>query len=154
QTTPASGVSIQVATAHSVLMLRVGEDHRLYQIHYGAPRKDIARTNQLARETEFYPQGGDGFISEPALHVTHFDGNTSTDLIYVRHSTSTVDWNVSLTRIELKDPAYPFIVTLCLKCYSNEDIIEQWAEIRHEEGGPATLSHFASASPVIQAKEY
>src|SRR4051812_7375006 len=71
QTTPASGESIKIATAHSVLMLRVGADKRLYEIHYGAPRKDVAPTNILAREAEFYPQSGNGFILEPALQVTH-----------------------------------------------------------------------------------
>src|SRR5579862_5248391 len=100
QTTAASGVSITVPTAHSALMLRVGADNRLYQIHYGAPGKDVTPATMLARETEFYPQGGDGFILEPALQVTHPDGNTSTDLIYVKHGTSVVDSNISLTRIE------------------------------------------------------
>src|ERR1039458_4370089 len=93
----------------------------------------------LARETEFHPQFGNGFISEPALQATHADGNTSTDLIYVRDETTAIDTNVSLTRIELKDPAYPFFVTLCFKTYSKEDVIEQWTEIRHGENAPVTL---------------
>jgi alpha-galactosidase len=154
QTTLASGDSIKIATAHSVLMLRVGADKRLYEIHYGAPRKDVASTNVLARETEFYPQSGNGFILQPALQVRHPDGNTSTDLIYLKHATSAVDSNVSLMRIELRDPAYPFFVTLCLKSYREEDVIEQWAEILNEDDGVATLHHFASASPVLEAKEY
>src|SRR3954468_11650483 len=84
QTTPASGESITISTAHSALMLRVGADKRLYEVHYGAPRKDVAATDLLARETEFYPQSGNGFILEPALQVIHPDGNTSTDLNYVK----------------------------------------------------------------------
>ena len=154
QTTPASGESVQISTAHSELMLRVGADKRLYQVHYGSPRKDIASTNLLARETEFYPQSGNGFILEPALQVTHPDGNTSTDLIYVKHDTQMLTWDVTLTQIELKDPAYPFFVTLCLKSYNQQDVIEQWAEIRNDDDGVATLHRFASASPVIDAKEY
>jgi alpha-galactosidase len=154
QTTPASGESIQITTAHSALMLRVGADKRLYEIHYGAPQKDVAATDILARETEFYPQSGDGFILEPALEVTHPDGNTSTDLIYVKHDTQMLTWDLTLTRIELKDPAYPFYVTLCLKSYNQEDVIEQWAEIRNDDEAPVTLHRFASASPVIEAKEY
>lgn len=108
----------------------------------------------LPRETELYPQSGNGFISEPALQVTHPDGDTSTDLIYLKHSTTEVDSNVLLTHIELKDPAYPLFVTLHFKCYRQEDVIEQWAEIRNEDNGPVTLYRFASAAPIIDAKEY
>ncbi len=154
QTTPASGPSINIATAHSVLMLRVGGDKRLYETHFGAPHKESAANEMLPRETEFYPPSGNGFILQPALQVTHPDGNTSTDLIYVRHATSAVDSNIFLTRIELKDPAYPFFVTLCFKCYQQEDVIEEWSEIRNEDDGPATLLHFASASPVVDATHY
>src|ERR1700722_19945283 len=134
-TTTAEGASINIATAHSVLMLRVGADGRVYQIHYGAPVKEIAATDVLARETEFYPSYGDGFILEPALEATHTDGNTSTDLIYVEHETTAIDSDVSLTSIVLKNPAYPFFVTLCFKTYVNEDVIEQWAEISNGENG-------------------
>ena len=153
-TTTADGVSINIATAHSFLMLRVGADKRVYQIHYGAPAKEIAATDVLARETEFYPPYGDGFILEPALEATHNDGNTSTDLIYVKHETTAIDSDVSLTRIELKDPAYPFFVTLCFKTYAKEDVIEEWSEIRNGENGAVTLARFASASPQFKAREY
>ncbi|HEX3100207.1 MAG TPA: alpha-galactosidase [Pyrinomonadaceae bacterium] len=153
-TTTAGGDSINIPTAHSVLMLRVGDDGRVYEIHYGAPQKEIAKTNVLARETELYPPFGDGFILEPALEATHADGNTSADLIYVKHSTTAIDGNVSLTRIELRDPAYPFFVTLCFKSYVSEDVIEQWAEIRNGENGAVTLARFASAAPQFKAKEY
>jgi alpha-galactosidase len=154
QTTPASGESINIATAHSVLMLRVGADKRLYEVHYGAPHKAIAPTELLARETEFYPPSGNGFILEPALQVAHPDGNTSTDLNYVKHDTQMITWDVTLTRIELKDPAYPFFVTLCFKSYNLEDVIEQWAEIRNDDNAAVTLYRYASASPVMEAKEY
>src|SRR5260370_22137016 len=107
-----------------------------------------------ARQYDVYPPYGDGFILEPALQVTHADGNTATDLLYIKHDTQSLDTNITLTRIDLEDPAYPFFVTLCLKCYRSEDIIEQWAEIRHEENSPVTLYRFASASPVFNAREY
>jgi len=154
QTTTAAGQSINITTAHSALMLRVGADQRVYEIHYGAPEAEVSSTDVLARETEFYPQYGDGFILEPALEATHVDGNTSTDLIYVKDDTTVIDTNVTLTRIELKDPVYPFFVTLCFKTYFNEDVIEEWAEIRNEENGVVTLSCFASAAPLFQANDY
>jgi alpha-galactosidase len=146
---------IRVSTANSTLTLLVGQDGRLYQLGYGASSAAVAApTNELTRELEFQPPFGNGFILEPALQATHADGNTSTDLEYLRHATTTLDDDTTLTRIELKDSYYPFFVTLCLKACQKEDVLEQWAEIRHEEDGPVTLWRFASSAPVFQAKEY
>lgn len=154
QTTAANGAPIEIVTAHSALRLQIGADRRLYQIHHGGRESEITAAKALARETEFYPQFGDGFILEPALAATHADGNTSTDLIYERRVTTAPEPDVSLTRIELKDPAYPFFVTLCFKAYSNEDVIAEWTEIRNEENGAVTLTRFASSAPLFTAKEY
>ena len=146
---------ITISTAHSSLILSNGADGRIYELHYGSINPQISLTG---REAEFYPQYGDGFdetfIPEPAIEATHADGNNSTDLIYVRHSTEAVDTNITLTRIELKDPAYPFFVTLCLKSYHDEDMIEQWTEIRNGEKGTVVLYRYASCSPLLRAKEY
>ena len=61
-----------------------------------------------------------------------------------------MDTNRTLTRIELKDPAYPFFVTLCLQSYRAENIIEQWVEIRHEEPGVVVLAlRFLLAPPPL-----
>jgi alpha-galactosidase len=153
QTTTPGSPAITIATARSALMLRVGVDKRLYEMAYGAAGRAMAATN-IARETEFHPPYGNGFISEPAVQATHTDGNVSTDLIYVNHTTTAIDPNVSLTRIELKDPVYPFFVTLCFKTYAAEDVIEAWSETHHDEDGAVTLMRFASSAPQFNAKEY
>jgi len=146
---------ISISTARSSLTLFIGDDRRLYQLRYGRTGGEAAFPEQApSRETEFHPPSGDGFICEPALEVTHADGNTSADLDYVRHETTKIDDDVSLTRIELKDRFYPFFVTLCLKAYHNEDMLEQWAEIRQAEDGPVTLFRFASSAPVLGTKDY
>ena len=148
-------IRIDIATANSALKLFVApEDSRLYELGYGAARETYDFPKKLNRQEEFYPQYGDGFISQPALQITHADGNTSTSLAYVRHETSDIDSDIPLTRIELKDNAYPLTVTLCLKAYRNEDVIEQWTEIRHDEKSPITMLRYLSASPAIKAKEY
>jgi len=147
--------TLRISTAHSSLVLFAGRDGRLYQLGYGgADNSWPTPKQQPSRETEFHPGFGDGFICEPALEVTHVDGNTSLDLVYSKHETTALDDNVSLTRIELRDRYYPFFITLCFKTYSNEDMIEQWTEMRHEESGPVTLFRFASSAPVLQGKEY
>jgi len=153
QTTAPDSPSITIATARSALTLRVGADKRVYEVGYTASGRQMVVTN-IARETECYPPYGNGFILEPAVQARHTDGNISTDLIYVRHSTTPVDADVSLTRIELKDPVYPFFVTLCYKTYAAEDVIESWSEIRHDEDGAVTLSRFASSAPQFKANEY
>lgn len=150
----ASGV-INVSTAHSLLRLYHASDRRVYQLGYGRPDQKLTIPAKLpAREDEFLPPSGNGFIWEPALQAFHSDGNTSTDLVYMRHETKAVDGNVSLTSIELKDSYYPFYVTIFIKAYRNEDIIEQWLEINNQEKGPVTLYRFASSSPVIRANDY
>ena len=153
-TTTRPSETINITTARSQLKLSVGEDGRLYQAGYGTAARDIAVTNRPQREFEFYPQYGNGYIHEPALQATHADGNTSTDLVYVKHEATQVGPNVTLTKIELKDPAYPFYVTLFLKAYGNEDVIEQWSEVRHDENGNVTLYRFASSSPQFRSRDY
>ena len=146
---------IRITTAHSELVLFMGDDGRLYQLTYGSAGLPVSVPKRApSREAEFHPQYGDGFICEPALQATHADGNTSSALVYVRHQTTALDSGVSLTRIELKDRFYPLFVTLCLKSYGQEDVIEQWTEIRHEETGAVTLYRFASSAPILKGKEY
>src|SRR5690349_308213 len=86
--------SIDITTAHSALRLFVGADGRVYQAGYGGVDQKFAVTNRPARELEFYPQFGDGYVYEPALQATHADGNTSTDLGYVKHETTSPEPNV------------------------------------------------------------
>src|SRR5215207_8288595 len=146
---------LNVSTAGSSLTLFVAGDGRLYQLGYGRPRQAATvPTRTPAREDEFHPSAGNGFILEPAVQAVHADGNTSTDLVYVGHETDAVDDDVTLTRVSLKDGSYPFFVTLHLRAYRREDVIEQWAEIRHEEDGPVTLARYASSSPLLKADAY
>jgi alpha-galactosidase len=137
---------ITVSTAHSALSFDVGADGRLYHVAYGP--SDSAASPQKAppREIEFYPPSGDGFILEPALQAIHSDGNTSTDLIFEKQTSSSIEPDVKLTRVELHDPFYPFFVTLCFKAYQEADVIEQWSEIRHDENRAVTLERFASSA--------
>lgn len=146
---------ISVSTANSVFMLSIDEDRRVYQLHFGRTPRDLASFERaLDRLDEFYPAYGNGYIGEPALQATHADGNTSTDLVYVKHETIPIDGNVSTTRIELRDPHYPFFVTIFLQTYRDEDMIEQWVEIHHGESGVVALDRYASASLLFRGREY
>jgi alpha-galactosidase len=138
----AGGFSLK--TKSLTITFQVGDDGRLYQYPIGA-----APGAKLLRDQEFYPQAGDGYVWEPALEAVHADGNTSTALIYDDVEQTNESPEIAVTRVHLHDPAYPFEVTLCFRTHSNEDVIEEWTEIRHQERGIVTLQRMASTSLLL-----
>ena len=130
---PAFAKSFTVQTKSFAVNFQTGGDGRLYQQPIGADSKV-----KFSRDDEFYPQAGDGYIWEPALQVVHADGNTSTDLRFENVTQTNESPDITLAKIELRDPAYPFEVTIFLRAQRDEDLIEQWEEIRHQESGPVT----------------
>ncbi len=134
---------LRIETAHAALGLYVDDDGRLMQRAFGA------KTASEADAQTAFPAGGDGWTFTPALSVTHADGNVSTDLRVVGTS-QTGD----LTKIEMKDPAYPFHVDLLFRAVPEDDVIEAWTEVRHEEKGPVTLTSFASSAPDFGNGDY
>jgi alpha-galactosidase len=72
---------------------------------------------------------------EPAISITHADGNISTELLFQSAQEQKESDNVSLTTILLKDPVYQTEVKLFYKTYIQEDVIEQWTEIKNLEKG-------------------
>jgi alpha-galactosidase len=127
---------IRIETSHAALNLFVDDDGHLFQRSFGSKTED-REDSALA-----YPASGDGWVYEPALGVTHSDGNTSTDLRVTGNKT---DGN--LTTIHLKDPEYSFTVDLFFQTFPEQDVIETWSQIRNEEPGVIHVDRFASASP-------
>src|SRR5215469_13888463 len=107
------------------LSFQVGPDARLYQIPVGGKAPSLKNI----RDTESYPQAGDGYVWEPALELVHADGNTSTTLRYVGITQTNESPDIELTRVKLRDPAYPLDVTLCFRTHAENDVVEQWIEI-------------------------
>lgn len=132
---------ISLKTKTFVVNFQVGDDGRLYQRPLGG-----VADGKLKRDEEFYPQAGDGYVWEPALQVVHADGNTSTALMFAGVTRTNEAPGREVTRIALRDPAYPFTATLCFRAYYDRDLIEQWVEIRHQESGSVTLQRMASTS--------
>jgi alpha-galactosidase len=150
---------ISITTAHSSLALAVASDGRVYELGYGATRQRATSNRTPEREDEFFPPAGNGYILEPAVQAIHADGNTSTDLMFVSVDTAADpqhagDQNVSLTKLTLRDPEYPFSATINFRAYHDEDVIEQWTEISHTEASPVVLQRFASSAPVWKADNY
>jgi len=124
---------------------QVGDDGRLYQHALGEPET----TRPPRRFDEAYPQWGDGYIWEPAVQVTHADGNTSTHLLYQSVTRTNEAAGREVVRINLRDAAYPFEVTLCFRAHINRDLVEQWTEIRNHERGAVKLERMASSSLLL-----
>lgn len=144
-----------VTSGELKLTFMVGSDDRLYQLGFGDAATEVTAPAKMpSRESEFFPPYGNGVLTEPALQATHVDGNTSTELHYTGHRTEDLGDNVSQTVISLKDPAYPFTVNIYIKCYPDNSMMEMWNTVSHDEKGKVVLYRFASASPVVKAKEY
>lgn len=146
---------IAIRTHKSELVFSVGPDQKVMQVYFGEKLRENAElANARIVRHEMYIPFGTSDLFESALRTTHNDGNPSVVLKYVGHSEVKVDDNVTETIIQLKDDQYPFEVKMHFKAYFGEDVIEQWAEISHQEKQPLTLSVFASAMLHFDAKAY
>lgn len=157
---------IRISTRHLDLVLQVAENARLYQTYLGDKllhEEDLSRlkwqvhaasdVSVSERGWEVYSGSGNEDFFEPALAVTHADGNPSTWLYYVSSSTHAVDGGTQ-TDILLRDDKYPLEVTLHYVAYPEEDVIKTWSEIRHQEKKAVNLSAYASAMLYFSAPSY
>ncbi|RVU02839.1 alpha-galactosidase [Mucilaginibacter limnophilus] len=156
---------IPVQTQNNALVLEANNEKDLSIIFFG---KKLADVNEYKLVSKAYKQSDDytGLLNsvytpsgsrnlvEPAISVTHADGNNSLDLRYVSHKETKLSDDVSLLSVLLKDPVYNFEVTLYYKSYFKEDVVEQWSEIRHTEKGTVTLHKYASANLHLKAGSY
>ncbi len=148
-------LNIVIKTEKSSLVYSVGKDERIYQSYLGSSFNGEKNTASLPSPLHAgYATFGTDNLFEPAIRVTHNDGNPSLELKYDSHHVEKKDDNVILTRIKLKDPVCPVEVTLNLKAYSRENIIEQWVEIIHHEKDPITLFDYASSMLHFDASKY
>ena len=162
---PASPTPILIETSGSAMVLKTDKSGNLGIIYLG---KKLLNADEYSQSLSMYRQSGDdgGMLSnaytpsgtrnltEPAITVTHADGNNSLDLHYVSHQVNKISDNVSLTSILLKDPVYDFEVTLYYKTYFNENTIEQWSSVSHREKGDVVLHKFASANIYLRSKSF
>ena len=147
---------IRISTDNTDLVLQVAPNGRLYQSYFG---EKLLHENDLKNLPWNIHAGSDGSVSqrgwevyggsgnedyfEPAIAVTHSDGNPSTYLYYVSSSTQQVDGGTQTT-INLRDDKYPVDVTLHYVAYPKENVIKTWSEIKHQEKKPVYLSRYAS----------
>ena len=148
--------TIRISTDNIDLVLKVAPNGRLYQTYLGEKLLHDADLDNLEwyqhaasdgsvsqRGWEVYSTSGNEYFFEPALGITHADGNMTTYLYYTGSTTSNVDGG-TLTRINLRDNRYPVDVTLNYVSYSKENVIKTWSEIKHSEKKPVTLFNYAT----------
>jgi alpha-galactosidase len=157
----------EIATRNTVLLLSTDNENALITDYVG---KRIANSeeyqiistldkfkpgsDELYNKREAYIASGSVNLMEPALSVTHVDGNKSTVLSFQSVEEIQIDANRKLTSILLKDPKYKFEVKLNYLSYYNEDVVEQWVEITHQEKGNVILNKYASANLTLSGRKF
>ena len=155
---------ISIHTNNVQLVLEVKPNGRLYQAYLGERLSDATPLDQLfmprANQTspmwagsEAYPVMGTEDYFEPALQLTHNNGNPTSVLKYVSH-TQTARSGATETVVKLRDEKYPLNVNLHYLAYAKEDVICQWAEISHGENKPISLGRYASAMLYFEETTY
>jgi len=156
---------IPVITRQNALVFQVSQNKDVQMIYLG---EKLANQDEYVQIPGLYNQSGDytglynsAYTSsgtrnllEPAISVTHSDGNNSLDLEYVSHDVEKISDDISLLKITLKDRVYPFQVTMFIKSYFAEDVIEQWTEISHQEKKGVILRKYASANLSLKSNAF
>ena len=158
-------VTIPVETEKNALILQTDKEGRLGIVYFGTRLLNSKEYATLSQQYNFvqdnsgryngaYTPAGTFNLVEPAVQVTHADGNTSLELKYISYETKKIDENVSLISILLKDPLYADEITLYYKTYFNENVVEQWSVIKNSEKKPVRMQKYASANLYFTAHDY
>ncbi len=158
-------VTIPIQTKDNALILQTDKEGRLGTIYFGkrlagnseydgiSNQYHLVSDNSLSFNSAYTPAGTWNLL-EPAVQITHADGNMSLDLKYINSNTKQLDENVSLTSILLKDPVYADEITLYYKTYFKENVVEQWTVIKNSEKKAIRMEKYASANLYFYADDY
>lgn len=145
-------VTIRISTHSTDLVLKTNSKRRLYQQYFGE-RLQGKVDNLPWRAWETISGNGNEDYYEPAIAMTHNDGNLSTILTYVSHEQTPVPGGTQ-TVITLKDEAYPVMVKLFYVAYEKENVLKSWTEISHKEKKPIMLQQYASSMLYFKSRKY
>ena len=158
--------TIRVSTDKTDLVMQVSPKGRLYQVYLGDKLKNPSDYNHLKwdvyaasdgsvcqRGHEVYATSGAEDFFEPAVAVTHADGNMTTYLYYQSSEEKAISGGVE-TIITLKDKVYPLTVKLHYAAYPKENVIKAWSEISHKEKAPVMLWRYSSTMLYFKANKY
>ena len=162
-TAKAKGPVINIRTDNVSMIIRVEQDGRLKTLHFGGVIEDASAFSDFksgihgnhGAPYDTYPtQGWRGF-NEPALAITHKNGDLNTELRYLSHETRTLtDNNITETTIHLADKAEGVEVDLVYTAYKKQNVITAHSVIRNNEKGAVTLRNYYSSALPIRADKY
>ena len=165
-TTALNAQIVRVSTQNTDLVLKVSPKGRLYQVYYGDKLKNVADYDNISwnsyaasdgavstRGHEVYATSGNEDYFEPAVAITHADGNMTTYLYYKGVETKAIDGGTE-TIITLQDNKYPDTVKLHYAAYDKENVIKAWTEISHNEKSAVTLWRYSSTMLYFDASKY
>ncbi len=158
--------TVRVSTDKTDLVMKVSPKGRLYQVYLGDKLNNAADYDRIAWNTyaasdgavstrghEVCAASGNEDYFEPAVAITHADGNMTTYLRYKGVETKAVDGGTE-TIITLQDDKYPDTVKLHYVAYNKENVIKAWSEISHNEKSPVTLWRYSSTMFYFNAPKY
>ena len=159
--------TIRISTDETDLIYQAAPNGRLYQTYLGEKLRHEADLECLSpygkggsdgsagqKGWDIYLPAGSGDYFEPALGITHSDGNRSTVLTFVSSEEKALDGNATETLIRLEDKQYPLQVVLHYVAYKKENIIKTWTEIQHQEKKPVYLTEYASSILYFENPSY
>lgn len=162
----ANAQTIRVSTDKTDLVMKVSPKGRLYQTYFGDKLKNAADYDNIIWNTYAASDGavstrghevcagsGNEDYFEPAIAITHADGNMTSYFNYKSSETNAIDGGTE-TVITLQDAQYPVTVRLHYAAYAKENVIKAWTEIEHKEKQPITLWRYSSTMLYFNAPKY
>lgn len=143
---------IRIQTRNCELILKAKDDGRVVQSYLGRRLRHESDLTWLEDGRAAYASRGEEVYFEPALAITHADGNPTTYLRYkgtktfaAGAGTGTQAGAGTETVITLEDEKEPVAVRLHYLAFADEDVIQMWTEIQNLQRKPVCLHKFASA---------
>ena len=144
-------------------VLEVDDKGRLLHRYFGNKLVDTSpflskmlyRTTEYGTPNEAYSTMGGKNFREPALRITHFDGDLNTELQYNRHERHfDNEKGIEILVLFLRDKKYPLEVKLFYKAYYKENVYVMYTEITNHEEDNVVLHNYYSFYLPIDARQY
>lgn len=154
---------LNLLTKDLSMIMTVGKDSVVYFEYFGQKidnaslflNKQTYRRAEYGTDPHAYLASGGQNYREPALRITHWDGDLNTELAYVRHQQTTLaDSNAIRTVVVMQDKKLPLIVELEITAYQRENVYTQKVSIKNNEKKSIVLHNFYSSYLPVRAKKY
>lgn len=158
-----NGPVINIRTDGVSMIILADEEGCLRTLHFGGAIDDASSLAYYSNGIhpghgspyETYPAMGWRNFNEPALSITHRNGDLNTELRYVSHESRPLgDNNIVETVIHLADVAEGTEVDLVYTAYRTQNVITSHSVVRNNEKGDIVLHNCYSAALPIRADKY